>query len=168
MALLGIFSGFDWVFELIVNAIAIPMSIIWTTYWYWRFPLIIAISIEQSAKPMPREQLSLLCQLTLPHSNVTLTFFIVCYGSAVCQYNKLSILYFSLISSWLCCFMAQMNPLMGPKLHQGTILMIAREWGNYPSDMDSYKPLNVTEHHGWSLTHSASISMISEEVPSII
>lgn len=34
------------------------------------------------------------------------------------------------ISSWLCCYMAQMNPLIGPKLHQNTILIMAREWGN--------------------------------------
>ena len=26
--------------------------------------------------------------------------------------------------------MAQMNPLIGPRLHQATILMMAREWGN--------------------------------------
>ncbi|XP_055321182.1 V-type proton ATPase subunit e-like [Sitodiplosis mosellana] len=41
---------------------------------------------------------------------------------------------------WLCCFMAQMNPLMGPRLHQGTILMVAREWGNMPSDIITYQP----------------------------
>ncbi|KAK1122572.1 hypothetical protein K0M31_009017 [Melipona bicolor] len=29
---------------------------------------------------------------------------------------------------WLCCYMAQMNPLIGPKLHKNTILMMAREW----------------------------------------
>lgn len=32
---------------------------------------------------------------------------------------------------WLCCYMAQMNPLIGPKLHQNTILIMAREWGNF-------------------------------------
>lgn len=26
--------------------------------------------------------------------------------------------------------MAQMNPLIGPKLNNSTILMMAREWGN--------------------------------------
>lgn len=35
-----------------------------------------------------------------------------------------------LFSSWLCCYMAQMNPLIGPKLSKGTILIMAREWGN--------------------------------------
>lgn len=32
--------------------------------------------------------------------------------------------------SWLCCYMAQMNPLIGPKLPKNTILMMAREWVN--------------------------------------
>ncbi|XP_050544121.1 V-type proton ATPase subunit e 2-like [Daktulosphaira vitifoliae] len=32
---------------------------------------------------------------------------------------------------WLCCYMAQMNPLIGPKLSQHAILIMAREWG-YP------------------------------------
>lgn len=36
----------------------------------------------------------------------------------------------SFCSSWLCCYMAQMNPLIGPKLSKGTILIMAREWGN--------------------------------------
>ncbi|XP_026481228.1 V-type proton ATPase subunit e 2-like [Ctenocephalides felis] len=36
---------------------------------------------------------------------------------------------------WLCCYMAQMNPLIGPKLHQNTILLMAREWGNPISDL---------------------------------
>lgn len=31
---------------------------------------------------------------------------------------------------WLCCYMAQMNPLIGPKLSKGTILIMSREWGN--------------------------------------
>lgn len=30
---------------------------------------------------------------------------------------------------WLCCYMAQMNPLIGPKLSNTTILIMAREWG---------------------------------------
>lgn len=30
---------------------------------------------------------------------------------------------------WLCCYMAQMNPLIGPKLSNTTILMMASEWG---------------------------------------
>uniref|UniRef100_A0A6M2E0C8 V-type proton ATPase subunit n=1 Tax=Xenopsylla cheopis TaxID=163159 RepID=A0A6M2E0C8_XENCH len=36
---------------------------------------------------------------------------------------------------WLCCYMAQMNPLIGPKLHQNTILLMAREWGNPITDL---------------------------------
>lgn len=44
--------------------------------------------------------------------------------------------------SWLCCFMAQMNPLFGPRLHQSTILMIAREWGDMPADIKGYEPKN--------------------------
>lgn len=31
---------------------------------------------------------------------------------------------------WLCCYMAQMNPLIGPVLDKKTILLMAREWGN--------------------------------------
>jgi len=31
---------------------------------------------------------------------------------------------------WLCCYLAQLNPLIGPKLENKTILLIAREWGN--------------------------------------
>lgn len=31
---------------------------------------------------------------------------------------------------WLCCYMSQMNPLIGPKLSNKTILLMAREWGN--------------------------------------
>ncbi|XKL64072.1 hypothetical protein PGB90_004158 [Kerria lacca] len=31
---------------------------------------------------------------------------------------------------WLCCYMAQMNPLIGPKLHNTTILLMAKAWGN--------------------------------------
>ncbi|XP_011302491.1 V-type proton ATPase subunit e 2-like [Fopius arisanus] len=30
---------------------------------------------------------------------------------------------------WLCCYMAQMNPLVGPKLNAHTLLIMAREWG---------------------------------------
>ncbi|KAG7200683.1 hypothetical protein KM043_001236 [Ampulex compressa] len=33
---------------------------------------------------------------------------------------------------WLCCYMAQMNPLIGPKLDNKTILMMASEWGDGP------------------------------------
>lgn len=38
--------------------------------------------------------------------------------------------------------MAQMNPLLGPKLHQNTILIMAREWGKGLPDMDAYIPLD--------------------------
>ncbi|XP_055911260.1 V-type proton ATPase subunit e [Eupeodes corollae] len=31
---------------------------------------------------------------------------------------------------WLCCYMTQMNPLIGPRLNQKTLLMMAKEWGN--------------------------------------
>ncbi|XP_043283672.1 V-type proton ATPase subunit e 2-like isoform X2 [Venturia canescens] len=29
---------------------------------------------------------------------------------------------------WLCCYMTQMNPLIGPQLANSTLLMISREW----------------------------------------
>lgn len=38
------------------------------------------------------------------------------------------LIYYKLLFSWLCCYMAQMNPLIGPKLSQHTLLMIAKEW----------------------------------------
>ncbi|KAH8329602.1 hypothetical protein KR074_000219 [Drosophila pseudoananassae] len=31
---------------------------------------------------------------------------------------------------WFCCYLAQLNPLIGPKLKQDTIKMIARSWDN--------------------------------------
>ncbi|XP_033342994.2 V-type proton ATPase subunit e 2-like [Megalopta genalis] len=31
---------------------------------------------------------------------------------------------------WLCCYMAQMNPLIGPRLTNTTIFIMAREWSN--------------------------------------
>ncbi|XP_044737666.1 V-type proton ATPase subunit e 2-like [Chrysoperla carnea] len=31
---------------------------------------------------------------------------------------------------WVCCYMAQMNPLIGPKMTNNTILMVMREWGD--------------------------------------
>ncbi|XP_056632990.1 V-type proton ATPase subunit e-like [Diorhabda carinulata] len=31
---------------------------------------------------------------------------------------------------WLCCYVAQMNPLIGPKLEQNIILIMAEKWGN--------------------------------------
>lgn len=34
--------------------------------------------------------------------------------------------------------MAQMNPLIGPQLHQNTLLIIAREWGFPIKDADTY------------------------------
>ncbi|XP_075223005.1 V-type proton ATPase subunit e 2-like isoform X1 [Lycorma delicatula] len=35
---------------------------------------------------------------------------------------------------WLCCYMAQMNPLIGPKLDNKTILLIAKEWDLNPRE----------------------------------
>lgn len=57
--------------------------------------------------------------------------------------NHIFFVYFS----WLCCFMAQMNPLMGPRLHQGTLLIVAREWGNLPYDMKDYVPIEGPSEH---------------------
>jgi hypothetical protein len=59
---------------------------------------------------------------------------------------KTKILTYFLCSSWLCCYMAQMNPLIGPKLHQNTILIMAREWGNKIADADTFVPLHSDEH----------------------
>lgn len=36
--------------------------------------------------------------------------------------------------------MAQMNPLIGPRMHANTILIMAREWGNPIKDLDSFVP----------------------------
>lgn len=33
-----------------------------------------------------------------------------------------------IIFSWLCCYMAQMNPLIGPRIDNKTLLLMAREW----------------------------------------
>lgn len=33
---------------------------------------------------------------------------------------------------WLCCYMAQMNPLIGPKLDRKVLLTIAKEWDSNP------------------------------------
>ncbi|RZC36441.1 ATP synt H domain containing protein [Asbolus verrucosus] len=35
---------------------------------------------------------------------------------------------------WLCAYMAQMNPLIGPRLDRNHLLIIAREWGNQIKD----------------------------------
>jgi V-type H+-transporting ATPase subunit e len=43
--------------------------------------------------------------------------------------------------------MAQMNPLIGPKLHQNTILIMAREWGNKIEGADTFVPLHAGEGH---------------------
>lgn len=32
---------------------------------------------------------------------------------------------------WLCCYMAQMNPLIGPKITNTTLAIMSREWSNY-------------------------------------
>lgn len=37
---------------------------------------------------------------------------------------------FAFYYSWLCCYMTQMNPLIGPKLSMNEILIVAKEWGN--------------------------------------
>ncbi|XP_050512204.1 V-type proton ATPase subunit e 2-like [Diabrotica virgifera virgifera] len=29
---------------------------------------------------------------------------------------------------WLCCYVAQMNPLIGPKLEQNIVLIMAKQW----------------------------------------
>ncbi|CAH0553948.1 unnamed protein product [Brassicogethes aeneus] len=31
---------------------------------------------------------------------------------------------------WLCCYVAQMNPLIGPQLDKHTLLVMAKEWGD--------------------------------------
>ncbi|XP_028028396.1 V-type proton ATPase subunit e 2-like isoform X2 [Bombyx mandarina] len=31
---------------------------------------------------------------------------------------------------WLCAYMAQMNPLIGPRLSNETLIWISRTWGN--------------------------------------
>lgn len=50
--------------------------------------------------------------------------------------------------SWLCCYMAQMNPLIGPRLTRNVILLMAREWGNPLSDLDTFVPdTNSTGGH---------------------
>ncbi|XP_053956675.1 V-type proton ATPase subunit e [Anastrepha obliqua] len=36
---------------------------------------------------------------------------------------------------WLCCYMTQMNPLIGPKLTMNEIMIVAREWGNPIEDV---------------------------------
>lgn len=42
--------------------------------------------------------------------------------------------------SWLCCYLAQMNPLIGPRMHTNTILIMAREWGSPIADLDTFVP----------------------------
>ena len=34
-----------------------------------------------------------------------------------------------LFPSWLCAYMMQMNPLLGPELSNTTMLIMKREWG---------------------------------------
>ncbi|CAH1113377.1 unnamed protein product [Psylliodes chrysocephalus] len=31
---------------------------------------------------------------------------------------------------WLCCYVAQMNPLIGPKLDENTVLIMAKQWAH--------------------------------------
>lgn len=33
---------------------------------------------------------------------------------------------------WFSCFVFQMNPFIGPKMHYTAVYMIAREWNNNP------------------------------------
>ena len=33
-----------------------------------------------------------------------------------------------IIVSWLCCYVAQMNPLIGPRLDKHMLLIMAKEW----------------------------------------
>lgn len=42
--------------------------------------------------------------------------------------------------------MAQMNPLIGPRMHANTILIMAREWGN-PIDMTGFVPPTGAPEH---------------------
>ncbi|XP_047114856.1 V-type proton ATPase subunit e 2-like [Schistocerca piceifrons] len=32
---------------------------------------------------------------------------------------------------WLCCYMAQMNPLIGPKISNTTLAIMATQWSGY-------------------------------------
>lgn len=42
--------------------------------------------------------------------------------------------------------MAQMNPLIGPKLSQNVLLIMAREWGELPADWDTYNGTEAAGH----------------------
>lgn len=44
--------------------------------------------------------------------------------------------------------MAQMNPLMGPRLSQNVLLIMAREWGDLPYDIDTWVPTAAVESAG--------------------
>lgn len=46
--------------------------------------------------------------------------------------NPLTFIVF--LHSWLCCYLTQMNPLIGPKLSMNEIMIMAREWGNEIKD----------------------------------
>lgn len=46
--------------------------------------------------------------------------------------NSLTVIAF--LHSWLCCYLTQMNPLIGPKLSMNEIMIMAREWGNEIKD----------------------------------
>lgn len=44
-------------------------------------------------------------------------------------YHPLSIIYLYVVhSSWLCAYMVQMNPLIGPRLTNETLIWMARTW----------------------------------------
>ncbi|KAK9884436.1 hypothetical protein WA026_007283 [Henosepilachna vigintioctopunctata] len=38
---------------------------------------------------------------------------------------------------WLCCYVVQMNPLIGPKLEKEILLILAKQWG---------QPIKEVEH----------------------
>jgi V-type H+-transporting ATPase subunit e len=49
---------------------------------------------------------------------------------------------------WLCCYMTQMNPLIGPRLANHTLLLIAREWDNSQSvEYNTSVPIEIHDNH---------------------
>ncbi|XP_046386242.1 V-type proton ATPase subunit e-like [Ischnura elegans] len=36
---------------------------------------------------------------------------------------------------WFCCYLAQMNPLIGPKLSNRTLILMAKQWGTGIDDL---------------------------------
>merc|ERR1711963_264684 len=41
---------------------------------------------------------------------------------------------------WLCCYMSQMNPLIGPVLNQRTLFAIKEYWNGWESDTPAPEP----------------------------